>query len=105
MKLEDRKSSYRHLLLFCCWGGGEGGFPASRPSSDNVGIVILVGNMDLKGQCHKIFDFRFFKNQFPSSQSKFAAGVFDTGGKFATVVVAFGGKFAAGVGGLGEDDS
>jgi hypothetical protein len=59
----------------------------------------------LKGQCHEIFDFRFFKNQFPLSQAKFAAGVVDKDGKFATVVVAFGGKFAAGVGGLWEDDS
>ncbi len=93
-------------------GGGGGGISslpsstaATRPSYDGVGVVTLFGNMDLKGHCHKIFDFRFFKNQFHISQAKFAAGVVDTGGKFATVVVAFGGNFAAGVGGLGEDDS
>jgi hypothetical protein len=44
----------------------------------------------LKGQCHGIFDFRFFSmNQFPpnpgindtsSIGDKFAAGVVDTGG-------------------------
>jgi hypothetical protein len=56
-----------------------------------------------KGQCHKIFNFRFFLESVSPKPNggKFATGINDMGDKFATGVFYTSGKFATSINDIG----